>query len=165
MRSGRLFPNLFPDRALRQGRVRDLALAALAGVSLLWVALPAWAQMACGSQSILDLVPAIEDADGDYVGDGSDNCVGVFNPHQIDADADGYGNACDGDLNNDGAVGMDDVGLMFAALQSADPVADLNSDDGVGMDDVGDLLIMLGDEPGPSGLECAGPGAVSCTAF
>ena len=95
MRSGRLFPNLFPDRALRQSRVRDLALAALAGVSLLWVAVPAWAQMACGSQSILDLVPAIEDADGDYVGDGSDNCVGVFNPHQIDADADGYGNACE----------------------------------------------------------------------
>ena len=92
MRSGRLFPNLFLDRALRQSRVRDLALAALAGVSLLWVAVPAWAQMACGSQSILDLVPAIEDADGDYVGDGSDNCVGVFNPHQIDADADGYGN-------------------------------------------------------------------------
>ena len=35
------------------------------------------------------------DADGDHVADGNDNCPWVANPDQADADADGIGNKCD----------------------------------------------------------------------
>jgi hypothetical protein len=35
------------------------------------------------------------DSDKDGVIDGSDNCVGVFNPDQLDSDKDGKGDACD----------------------------------------------------------------------
>ncbi|MEO8224209.1 MAG: thrombospondin type 3 repeat-containing protein, partial [Gammaproteobacteria bacterium] len=40
------------------------------------------------------------DTDGDGVADVLDNCTLVANPTQCDSDGDGYGNACDGDLNN-----------------------------------------------------------------
>jgi hypothetical protein len=150
---------------LNQSRVRVLAIAALTGASMLLIALPSWAQLACGSQSVLDLVPSIRDVDGDQVGDGSDNCTLVFNPEQVDADSDGYGNICDADFNNDGAVGADDMGIALVSLGSTNAVVDLNSDGAVGGDDLGLFLEMLGDTPGPSGLGCAGTGAVPCTAF
>ena len=37
----------------------------------------------------------VEDADGDGIPDGNDNCVSIANPSQTDSDADGYGDACD----------------------------------------------------------------------
>ncbi len=80
----------------------------------------------------------------------------VPNPDQYDADLDGYGNLCDADLNNDGGVGVDDVGLVSAALGSADPVAEFGDDGAVGLDDMGVVLGALGELPGPSGLACAG---------
>ena len=110
----------------------------------------------------LALVP---DADGDGIGDPSDNCTEKFNPDQIDADGDGYGNVCDGDINNDGYVGFDDFGLFLNALGSVNAVIDLNSDGAVGADDLGAFFGMLGGLPGPSGLECAGTDSVPCTAF
>ena len=39
------------------------------------------------------------DGDGDSADD-ADNCTLVSNPTQCDSDGDGYGNRCDGDLNN-----------------------------------------------------------------
>jgi len=44
----------------------------------------------------------IDDADGDGVADGSDNCPFDYNPGQADTDGDGLGNTCDGDADNDG---------------------------------------------------------------
>ena len=96
------------------------------------------------------------DGDGDGVFDHKDNCIEVANPAQIDADLDGYGNLCDGDLNNDTAVGVDDLGLNLKALGTLDAIADLNSDRGVGLDDLAMMLNLLGPAPGPSGLPCAG---------
>ena len=80
------------------------------------------------------------DGDGDGVFDHKDNCIEVANPAQIDADLDGYGNLCDGDLNNDGAVGADDLGINLKALGTQDAVVDLNNDGGVGADDLAMML-------------------------
>jgi len=97
------------------------------------------------------------DADLDAFGDACDNCVLDPNPQQADADLDGYGNRCDADLNNDGAVGLDDVTQILSALNSnALPAADLNGDGGIGMDDVSEALGRVNSLPGPSGLACAG---------
>lgn len=45
---------------------------------------------------------AYKNADGDTVLDTTDNCATVSNLTQIDTDADGYGDACDTDDDNDG---------------------------------------------------------------
>ena len=41
------------------------------------------------------IVQAAPDADRDAVPDASDNCPGVYNPTQADADGDGIGDACE----------------------------------------------------------------------
>lgn len=56
-------------------------------------------------QALLEVLYAIDDPvdlDGDSVDDAEDNCLGVYNPLQVDSDWDGYGDACDGDINQDG---------------------------------------------------------------
>ena len=42
------------------------------------------------------------DTDGDKISDGQDTCISVANPTQSDFDADGIGDACDTDADNDG---------------------------------------------------------------
>jgi hypothetical protein len=46
---------------------------------------------------VLTVQETAQDADGDGVLDGEDNCPQEFNPNQIEADGDGYGWACDCD--------------------------------------------------------------------
>lgn len=51
------------------------------------------------------------DVDGDDVPDygfSADNCPGVYNPEQWDADLDGAGDACDPDLDGDGVLNLVD---------------------------------------------------------
>ena len=113
------------------------------------------------------------DTDYDGIWDPFDNCVLVPNgplestgscSSMEDGDLDGYGNPCDGDVNNNGVVGLPDVGLMLNALGSSDATADLNCNGVVGLPDVGMALLALGQEPGPSGLYCAGVGPYPCVA-
>ncbi|MFP4601235.1 MAG: endonuclease I family protein, partial [Persicimonas sp.] len=59
-----------------------------------------------------------DDADGDGVPDGEDNCPTVSNPDQIDTDGDGLGDACDPDAGNDPYEGMANSTLI-EALQRA----------------------------------------------
>ncbi len=68
------------------------------------------------------------DKDGDDVFSRSDNCLNASNTNQVDTDADGYGNACDADFNNDCTVNVQDLGLLRAGFFGSDPLLDLNSD-------------------------------------
>lgn len=81
------------------------------------------------------------DTDSDGIADGADNCVLTVNSGQQDTDDDGYGNACDADLDNDGSVGQDDYNLFESAWYSGtaspnwNPDADFDSDGFVGPND------------------------------
>ena len=112
-------------------------------------------------QGVFSLV-TVGDTDGDGVVDSSDNCRLTANPLQQDANADGYGNICDADINNSGTVTTADFGLLRSVLgQSAGfnataAASDLNSSGTVTTADFGLLRARLGTTPGPSGLACAG---------
>lgn len=107
------------------------------------------------------------DTDGDGTPDVNDNCStlaqgGVGQPGFCDTDTDGYGNACDGDFNQDYAVTPSDFSPTFLADFGA------GTDSGVGTDMNCDGAVTPGDfsplflnqfgagSPGPSGLSCAG---------
>lgn len=102
------------------------------------------------------------DGDGDEVCDTADNCLGTSNASQTDSDQDGYGNACDPDVNNDGVVGGPDFAFFRAAFGSRcgdpeyDPVADFNDDCVVGGPDFSVFAAHFGGGPGPSAHVCAG---------
>jgi hypothetical protein len=105
-----------------------------------------------------DIALSTVDTYGDGVTDDLDNCTLVPNPSQLDADGDGYGNACDADLNNSGTVTAADFAIMRSVLgqsASASPTAaaaDLNGSGTVTAADFAILRSYLGKPPGPSGL-------------
>ncbi|MDH5191280.1 MAG: thrombospondin type 3 repeat-containing protein [Gammaproteobacteria bacterium] len=92
------------------------------------------------------------DTDMDAVKDFMDNCIVVSNTDQRDTDSDGYGNACDPDLNQDGAVNFVDLGLLKAVFFTSNENADLNGDGAVNFLDLGLLKSMFFKPPGPSGI-------------
>ncbi len=101
---------------------------------------------------------ALADSDGDGLADVFDNCTEDANPDQRDTDGDGYGNLCDPDLTNDGAINFPDLQGFEAAFFTMPGTAawnenaDLNGDNAVNF---GDLLIveaMFFLTPGPSGI-------------
>ena len=91
------------------------------------------------------------DTDGDGIADDADNCTLIANADQIDANGDGFGNACDPDLNDDGDVNFVDLGLMKAAFFGTDPVADLNGDGAVNFLDLAIMKDFFFGPPGPGG--------------
>lgn len=96
-----------------------------------------------------DVVP-VADGDSDGINDHLDNCMSRANPSQIDADDDGYGNACDADYNNDGIVNVVDLGVMRANFFGNDPVVDLDGNGVVNVVDLGILRTQFFQSPGPS---------------
>jgi hypothetical protein len=123
---------------------------------------------------------ADSDSDSDGVPDSIDNCTLVANPDQRDTDGDGFGNACDPDLDNNclvtvctddfftpecGASGTD-MGVMSLRFLTSDPDADLNGDGAVNFGDLNILLSYEGLPPGPSSLtnvcDGVGGGAAAC---
>ena len=93
-----------------------------------------------------------EDVDGDGIPNIYDNCSLAPNPDQYDTDGDGFGNLCDGDLNNDGFTNTLDIGLMRSAFATGDPDMDINGDGVINIFDVGLVRPLLFKAPGPSGL-------------
>ena len=93
----------------------------------------------------------VADGDGDGKPDRIDDCREQPNPDQRDADSDGFGDACDGDFDQDGVVGLSDLARLSRALRTKTklPGADL---DGTGAVDDGDrslLSVWLYQPPGP----------------
>jgi hypothetical protein len=98
------------------------------------------------------------DGDADGVPDSADNCVLDSNGTQADADEDGYGNACDADLNNSGLTTATDFNLLRECLNlpatasAMCAAADLNDSGLVTSADFGALRSRLNTAPGPSAL-------------
>jgi hypothetical protein len=105
------------------------------------------------------------DQDNDTVPDAADNCLVIPNGaaeapnNQCDTDGDGYGNACDFDINQDNVIGGPDFGCFTANFGgSGHPTVacDSNCDGTVGGPDFGLFTATFGTSVGPSGLSCAG---------
>jgi hypothetical protein len=103
-----------------------------------------------------------QDSDGDGVYDVLDNCLDVQNapPLDCDTDNDGYGNRCDGDMDNDFFVFPSDYDLWLAdsnAVYDSGIGSDMDCDGYVFPSDY-DLWLgtSVSVSVGPSGLHCAG---------
>ncbi|MFK8029617.1 MAG: DUF5060 domain-containing protein [Gammaproteobacteria bacterium] len=97
------------------------------------------------------------DSDSDGISDTLDNCLLVENAAQIDVDADGYGNACDPDFNNDCSVNFIDYSdLTDRFLNTNEDLYDLTGDGVINFDDVLVFSNFFQLSPGPSGTtqEC-----------
>ncbi len=98
------------------------------------------------------------DSDLDGVDNESDNCQLLSNADQRDSDADGFGNLCDADFNNDGVANFIDLGLMRTVFFSRRPHADImgehadmNGDGAVNVQDLGLFRLGFALPPGPAG--------------
>ena len=92
------------------------------------------------------------DTDSDGVIDADDNCTVIPNADQRDTNGDGFGNACDPDINNDNIVNAIDLGLFKSVFFTNDADADFNGDGIVNAIDLGTLKIFFFSPPGPSGI-------------
>ncbi len=103
------------------------------------------------------------DTDSDGIADIADNCIEKANGPlisdaggniQLDVDGDGYGNVCDGDLDQSGLINIFDWSLYRAVEgQSGVFAEDFNGD---GVVDTGDrslFITMYGLPPGPSYID------------
>ena len=113
---------------------------------------PGW-QIEPGFKVTLGLSP---DSDGDGIRDFQDNCIDVANPAQWDTDEDGYGNRCDGDLNNDGNTNTLDLNLYIQNHRTREGEinynanADFNGDRRINTLDLNIYILLHRNPPGPS---------------
>jgi len=93
------------------------------------------------------------DSDGDGTRDLLDNCIHVSNAEQEDTDGDGYGNICDGDLDNSGGVvNFGDLTLFQNAFGTVNADADFDSSGGVvNFADLTLFQALFGNPVGPKG--------------
>ncbi len=92
----------------------------------------------------------VSDRDNDGFADNVDNCKNTANASQLDSDRDGFGNACDADLNNDRAVNALDLALFRQSFGSRtgqanfNANADMNGDGGVNALDLAQFQSRFG---------------------
>lgn len=94
--------------------------------------------------------PTVDDTDDDGVADDMDNCTLVANPDQLDSNLDGFGNACDIDLNNDCIVNMLDFVMLSSVFLTDDADADFNGDGIVNLIDFSLVPPSFLQPPGPA---------------
>jgi hypothetical protein len=93
------------------------------------------------------------DSDGDGLPDDADNCTLVPNPTQLDVDADGIGNYCDADFDNNCAVNFPDLGeLKIMMFDLGIFEEDIDGNGVVNFGDLGLLRSQYFCPPGPSGV-------------
>lgn len=92
------------------------------------------------------------DSDDDGIANNLDNCTAKQNPDQRDSNHDGYGNACDPDLDNNGIVNFTDLGMLKSVFFTSDQDADLDGNGRVNFIDLGIMKSLFFRPPGPSGL-------------
>ncbi len=99
-----------------------------------------------------------EDTDDDAVPDVADNCLLQPNADQRDSNNDGFGNACDADLNNDCQTDFADLSIMKAAFFGTSADEDLDGDGNVNFADLAIAKALFFSAPGPSDApnDCAG---------
>jgi uncharacterized repeat protein (TIGR01451 family) len=104
------------------------------------------------------LIGTFTDGDADGIPNVYDNCLNVNNPDQRDTNFDGFGNRCDGDLNNSGQTNAADLALFRTAFGDVPPSqltldADFNGSGGfVNAADLSIFRTLFGFPPGPSAL-------------
>lgn len=94
---------------------------------------------------------AATDSDGDGILNIEDNCIEIANNNQRDSNGDGFGNVCDADLDNNGIVGVSDLGLFKSAFGTTDADADFDGNGVVSVADIAIFKMLFGKAPGPAG--------------
>lgn len=111
----------------------------------------------CPAHELNEAENGLQDSDEDGVPDDFDNCIFVFNPDQRDTNGDCFGNICDADLNNDGIVNREaigvvnaiDLGLLRLYFFGDFPDADFNGDGYINAVDLAIFKGLFFSPPGP----------------
>lgn len=93
------------------------------------------------------------DTDSDGFVDSDDNCTDVQNVSQLDVDGDGFGNACDADLDNNCFAVFADLALFGDNFgMPGENIADFDGNGFVNFFDLQTFGTLFGGAPGPSGF-------------
>ena len=94
------------------------------------------------------------DSDADGVGDACDNCIEGSNWGQVDTDGDSCGNICDADYDQDGVVGLVDLGIFIQIFETTDLLGDHTEpvEGIVEIEDFDVFMELFNTVPGPSAV-------------